>query len=109
MPAPPRGPPPTSPRSVRSTRPSPRTAAWAPGFPFVSVGFARDSLDAGRGGAGLRRGRATCVVWEGVFSCLTIGAIGSTLLWVVMACLPGSRLILTYVDRAVLQWASQNP
>jgi methyltransferase (TIGR00027 family) len=76
---------------------------------FVAVDFERDSLEAVLDAAGFRSGRRTCVVWEGVFSYLTIGAIDSTLHWVVTACASGSTLILTYVDEAVLQRGGPKP
>jgi methyltransferase (TIGR00027 family) len=81
----------------------------SPRVHFVSVDFEHDSLEAALDAAGLRSGTPTCVVWEGVFSYLTIGAIDSTLNWVVMACATGSRLILTYVDKAALRWTTQKP
>jgi len=83
--------------------------ALSPRVHFVSVDFERDSLEAALDAAGLRSGTPTCVVWEGVFSYLTIGAIDSTLHWVVTACATGSRLILTYVDKAVLESTSRKP
>lgn len=76
---------------------------------FVSVDFERDSLGTALDAAGLRSGTRTCVVWEGVFSYLTLAAIDSTLKWVVTACAAGSRLILTYVDKAVLEWTGKKP
>jgi hypothetical protein len=52
-------------------------------------------------GLSARSGHAS---WgEGVFSYLTVDAIDATLRWVVDACAPGSRLILTYVDAAALR------
>jgi methyltransferase (TIGR00027 family) len=76
---------------------------------FVPVDFERDSLKDALDAAGMRGGTRTCVVWEGVFSYLTIEAIDATLQWVASACAPGSRLILTYVDEAALRWTGRKP
>jgi methyltransferase (TIGR00027 family) len=76
---------------------------------FVPLDFERDSLAAALVAAGFRPGAPTCVVWEGVFSYLTIGAIDRTLNWAVTACATGSRLVLTYVDEAVLRWTGKKP
>ena len=54
-------------------------------------------------GTGLQRRLRKCVVWEGVFSYLTVAAIDETLRWVADVCPAGSRLILTYVDAAALR------
>ena len=69
---------------------------------FVGVDFERDSLADALDAAGLQRDVKTCVVWEGVFSYLTIEAIDATLGWCVSACPPGSRVILTYLDQQVV-------
>jgi methyltransferase (TIGR00027 family) len=74
---------------------------------LVPVDFEHDSLAKALDNAGLQRAVQTCVVWEGVFSYLTIDAIDATLGWVVEACAPGSRLILTYVDAAALRREDQ--
>src|SRR4029078_1914427 len=50
---------------------------------FVAVDFEHDSLTKALHAAGLQRDKRTCVVWEGVFSYLTIDAIDATLGWVV--------------------------
>jgi methyltransferase (TIGR00027 family) len=76
---------------------------------FVPLDFEHDSLAAALESAGLRRGTRTCVVWEGVFSYLTMDAIDATLNWIASACAAGSRLILTYVDDAALHWTEQKP
>lgn len=77
--------------------------ADAPGrIRFVAVDFERDDLGESLCAAGFAEGGPTCVVWEGVFSYLTVAAIDATLGWVTSACGPGSRLVLTYVDQAAL-------
>jgi methyltransferase (TIGR00027 family) len=78
-------------------------ATAPPHVHFVPVDFEHDSLATALDEAGLKHRERTCVVWEGVFSYLTIDAIDATLGWVVEACAPGSRLILTYVDEAALR------
>ena len=70
---------------------------------LVPVDFEHDSLATALEEAGLNRRERTCIVWEGVFSYLTIAAIDKTLRWIVYACAAGSRLILTYVDEAALR------
>jgi methyltransferase (TIGR00027 family) len=70
---------------------------------FVPVDFEHDALATALEKAGLKRRERTCVVWEGVFSYLTIDAIDATLGWIVEACAAGSRLILTYVDERALR------
>jgi methyltransferase (TIGR00027 family) len=75
----------------------------SPQVHHVPVDFEHDSLASALDAAGLERAVRTCVVWEGVFSYLTVDAIDATLRWVVDACAPGSRLILTYVDAAALR------
>jgi methyltransferase (TIGR00027 family) len=78
-------------------------ATPSPHVHLVALDFEHDSLAKALEEAGLKRPERTCVVWEGVFSYLTIEAIDATLHWVVGACAPGSRLIVTYVDEAVLR------
>jgi methyltransferase (TIGR00027 family) len=76
---------------------------------FVAVDFERDSLADALDAAGLRHDVETCVVWEGVFSYLTIKAIDATLGWCVRACPPGSRLILTYLDERAIERKGDTP
>ena len=84
-------------------------AGLSPRVHFVAVDFEHDSLTTALDAAGLQRHKRTCVVWEGVFSYLTIDAIDATLRWVVETCAPRSRLILTYVDEAALRPAGERP
>jgi methyltransferase (TIGR00027 family) len=81
----------------------------SPHVHFAPVDFEHDSLEEALAAAGLHRGMPTCVVWEGVFSYLTIEAIDATLQWAVKACAAGSRLILTYVDEAALGPSERPP
>jgi methyltransferase (TIGR00027 family) len=81
----------------------------SPRVHFVAVDFEHDSLAQALDHSGLLRDKRTCVVWEGVFSYLTIDAIDATLRWVVETCAAGSRLILTYVDEAALRPSGERP
>ena len=83
--------------------------ALPPRVRFVPLDFEQDSLAMALGGAGLKRFERTCVVWEGVFSYLTMAAIDATLAAIRDACAPDSRLILTYVDQAALRPAGKRP
>lgn len=76
---------------------------------FVAVDFERDSLASALVKAGLQSAKRTCILWEGVFSYLTIDAIDATLRAVVETCAAGSRLILTYVDEAALRTGDERP
>ena len=76
---------------------------------YVPVDFERDSLTQALAEAGLDGGQRSCVVWEGVFSYLSAEAIDLTLAALVKACAPDSLIVLTYVDRRVLDGASSQP
>jgi methyltransferase (TIGR00027 family) len=76
---------------------------------YVPVDFESDSLVEALSAAGLDPGRRTCVVWEGVFSYLTIAAIDATLEWCARACPPASRLILTYLDKRAIEKKGETP
>jgi methyltransferase (TIGR00027 family) len=69
---------------------------------YVAVDFETDVLAASLTAAGLDRGRPSCILWEGVFSYLTVAAIDRTLAALVELCAPGSRMMLTYVDERSL-------
>lgn len=66
-----------------------------------------DLLDEGVGlpleRAGFEPGQKSIFIWEGVLSYLTPEAVDSTLAWVTSAGAPGSRLVYTYVDVALLR------
>jgi len=53
--------------------------------------------------AGFTTGRKTVFIWEGVLSYLTPEAVDATLAWITSAGAPGSRLVFTYVDVALLR------
>lgn len=66
-----------------------------------------DLLDEGVGKpletAGFERGGLSVCIWEGVLSYLTPEAVDQTIEWVTSACAPGSRLVFTYIDVALLE------
>ncbi|HMU26574.1 MAG TPA: class I SAM-dependent methyltransferase [Solirubrobacterales bacterium] len=78
-----------------------------------------DLLDEGVGAplerAGFRTGLKSVYIWEGVLSYLTPEAVDQTLAWITASGAPGSRLVYTYVDVALLKqggedeppWSSQ--
>jgi methyltransferase (TIGR00027 family) len=69
---------------------------------FVPVDFERDDLGQALGAAGYRDGVPSLFVWEGVTNYLTPPAVDQTLGAVRDLAAPGSLLVFTYVDRAVL-------
>jgi methyltransferase (TIGR00027 family) len=69
---------------------------------YVSVDFEHDRLLPALADAGFDRDQPSCVLWEGVFSYLTPEAIDATLGALVELCGPGSRILITYVDRRAL-------
>jgi methyltransferase (TIGR00027 family) len=76
---------------------------------YVAVDFERDRLPAALDGAGFDRAQRTCVVWEGVFSYLTVEAIDETLAALVEVCASASRILLTYIDQRYLEASSERP
>jgi methyltransferase (TIGR00027 family) len=73
---------------------------------YVPVDFERDSLGRALTDAGLDPSQRSCVVWEGVFSYLSVEAIDLTLAALVKTCAPESLIILTYLDQRVLDQSS---
>jgi methyltransferase (TIGR00027 family) len=69
---------------------------------FVAADLLHDDLDTELGRAGFQHGVRTAVVWEGVTNYLSAGAVDATLRFLAGATGAGSRIIFTYVDRAVL-------
>lgn len=53
--------------------------------------------------AGFQSGKKSIYIWEGVLSYLTPEAVDATLAWVASSGAPGSRLVYTYVDLALLK------
>jgi methyltransferase (TIGR00027 family) len=68
---------------------------------FVPVDFDRNQVEAALHAAGYDRDRTTLFIWEGVTNYLTEGAVDGTLRWCARAA-PSSRIVFTYVHRAVL-------
>jgi methyltransferase (TIGR00027 family) len=66
---------------------------------YVPLDFESDALQPALIGAGLDPSQRTCVLWEGVFSYLSLQAIDMTLATLVEVCTPGSQVLLTYVDQ----------
>lgn len=69
---------------------------------FVPVDFDRDDLGAAMAAAGFRSETRTLFVWEGVTQYLTDAAVDATLRYISSTVPPGSRLVFTYVDRAII-------
>lgn len=68
---------------------------------FVAVDFTRDDLATALAAAGHDRTVPALVVWEGVTNYLDAAAVDATLAWCAGAA-PGSHLVVTYIDRQVL-------
>jgi len=73
---------------------------------FVSIDFNTQSLGEVLLRAGYNQAQASCLVWEGVTNYLTAEAVDSTLREIRQTC-PGSILLFTYIDRAVLDRPDQ--
>lgn len=73
---------------------------------YIPLDFECEPLAPALAAGGFDPGRRSCVVWEGVFSYLALGAIDLTLEALVAACAPGSTILLTYVDQRALDDAS---
>lgn len=69
---------------------------------FVEVDFEKDNLQGALAAAGFDEERCAVVVWEGVVSYLTEAAVDANLTVLARLLAPGSRLILTYVDKRAL-------
>ena len=69
---------------------------------FVPTDFNQDDLEQAMAAAGYRESARTFFLWEGVTNYLTEAAVDATLRWCSRAA-PGSQLLFTYVERAVLE------
>lgn len=69
---------------------------------FVEADFEKDNLECALLAAGFDANKPAVVVWEGVVSYLTEAAVNRNLALLARLLAPGSRLILTYVDRGAL-------
>jgi len=68
---------------------------------FVGVDFRSDDLSAAMAAAGYSERVPTFILWEGVTNYLSESAVDATLRWCARAA-PGSRVLFTYIHRAVL-------
>ncbi|MEV4621159.1 SAM-dependent methyltransferase [Asanoa sp. NPDC049573] len=69
---------------------------------FVPVDLEVEDLGEALRRGGMRRDRATVVVWEGVTNYLTAPAVDTTMRCLATELPAGSRIIFTYVDRAAM-------
>jgi len=69
---------------------------------FVPTDFNEGDLEQAMAAAGYRQSARTFFLWEGVTHYLTEAAVDATLRWCSRAA-PGSKLLFTYVERAVLE------
>ncbi|GGM09600.1 class I SAM-dependent methyltransferase [Dactylosporangium sucinum] len=88
-------------QATKRRRVPPRLVA-ANAVRFVPADLARDDLATALRGGGFDPARPAVVVWEGVTNYLTATAVDATLRALAGLLAPGSRLVFTYVDRAVL-------
>jgi methyltransferase (TIGR00027 family) len=76
---------------------------------FVPVDFDRDDLGGAMAAAGFRPGIRTLFIWEGVTQYLTDAAIDATLRVISDSAAPTSRLVFTYIDRAIIDGSTTRP
>jgi len=69
---------------------------------FVPVEFGADDPAAKLAAAGFASGVATLVLWEGVTNYLDAASVDATFRFLASAVAPGSPVLFTYVDRAML-------
>jgi len=69
---------------------------------FVPTDFNQDDLEQAMAAAGYRESAGSLFLWEGVTNYLSEAAVDATLRWCSRAA-PESRLLFTYVERAVLE------
>lgn len=69
---------------------------------FVSVDFNRQRLDDRMKEAGFREGGFCFVIWEGVTEYLEADAVDATLRFLARTTAPGSEVVFTYIDLALL-------
>jgi methyltransferase (TIGR00027 family) len=83
--------------------------AWPPHLHLVPVDFERDDLGKALREAGFRESRPGLVVWEGVTEYLDAAAVAAVLRWCAGAMAPGSELVFTYADRALIDGTRDFP
>jgi methyltransferase (TIGR00027 family) len=69
---------------------------------FVAVDFEKENLERALATAGFDARKPAAVVWEGVVSYLSEPAVDGNFTVLALLLAPGSRLILTYVDKRAL-------
>jgi methyltransferase (TIGR00027 family) len=69
---------------------------------FVGVDLMHDPLSTALERAGFTNAERTFVIWEGVTNYLTADAVDNTLRTLARITASGSRIVLTYVDKAAL-------
>lgn len=80
-----------------------RDGALPQNVTYVPFDLLEEGVGAPLERAGFVAGRESVFVWEGVLSYLTPEAVDQTLAWITNAGAPGSRLVYTYVDVALLE------
>ncbi|GMA64581.1 hypothetical protein GCM10025859_50210 [Alicyclobacillus fastidiosus] len=73
---------------------------------FVAIDFVEQSLEKILLQAGFDKTNPTLFIWEGVTNYLTADAVDRTLAFI-SRCASDSRLVFTYVDKAVLNEGSE--
>ena len=86
-----------------------RFGALAPHVTLVAVDFDREPLAPAVATAGLQAGQRTFTIWEGVASYLTPAAVDATVRWTSDVAGPGSELVLTYVNRELIERTREFP
>jgi len=86
-----------------------RFGALPPHVTFVAVDFDREPLAPAVATAGLQAGQRTFTIWEGVASYLTPAAVDTTVRWTGDVAGPGSELVLTYVNRELIERTREFP
>ena len=80
-----------------------RVVARIPGHvSFVSIDFNRQRLSDRMREAGFREGSRCFVIWEGVTEYLDADAVDATLRYLARSTAPGSEVVFTYLDLALL-------
>jgi len=69
---------------------------------FVSIDFNHQRLDDRMKKAGFREGGRCFVIWEGVTEYLDADAVDATLRFLARSAAPGSEMVFTYLDLALL-------
>jgi methyltransferase (TIGR00027 family) len=79
-----------------------------PHVTFVQIDFDREKLDRVMPAAGFRSGRKTFFIWEGVTQYITAEAVEATLQYVSRNAAPESKIVFTYIRRAIVDGSSRS-